>query len=250
MPYKFSYNKNYSSSPYVRHVKKKRTFPISMTLFFIILNVLIFIIQVIWDFSTQTPDYPGFFTSIFSVIPQDILQGKHLWSIFTNIFLHGGIFHLIANMASLFFVGSFLEKLIGKKRFFWLYMISGILASLFFVFLTAAFGSSELGARIFGSPDVMALGASGAIFGLAACLMLITPNAKVYVMLIPIAMPLWLGMLIMLFGLWIVSAAANLPIGNSAHFGGFICGLIYGLYLRKRYRRKVQVIDRYFSERA
>ena len=247
MPYKFSYKKSYSSSPYVQHVKKKRSFPISMTLLLIIINVLIFIVQVIWDYSTQTPTSPGFFTSTFSIVPQDILHGQHLWSIVTNMFLHGSIFHILANMLSLFFVGSFLEKIIGKKKFFWLYIVSGIVASLFFVFLASAFGSSSLGARIFGSPDIAALGASGAIFGLVATLMILTPNVKVYIFFIPIAMPLWLGMLIMLFGLWIISAAASLPIGNSAHFGGFICGIAYGIYLRIKYRKKVQVLDKIFS---
>ncbi len=246
MPYKFSYKKNYSSSPYVSQVRKKKSFPISITLFLIIINVLIFIVQVIWDYFTQTPNSVGFFTSIFSIVPQDILQGKHLWSIVTNMFLHGGIFHILANMLSLFFVGSFLEKIIGKKKFFWLYMISGIVASLFFVFLAAAFGSSDFGARIFGSPDIPALGASGAIFGLVACLMILTPNVKVYIFFIPIAMPLWLGMLIMLFGLWIISAGLSLPIGNSAHFGGFICGIIYGIYLRMKYKKRVQMLDKTF----
>jgi len=164
----------------------------------------------------------------------------------TSMFLHANIWHILANMISLFFVGSFLEKLIGKKKFFWLYLISGVVASLFFVFLASAFGSSELGARIFGSPNIPALGASGAIFGLAATLMILAPKVKVYIMFIPIAMPLWLGMLIALFGLWLISSGFNLGIGNSAHFGGFIYGLIYGIYLRIKYRKKVQVLDKIF----
>ena len=246
----FSYKRTYSSSPYISHVKKKKPFPISMTLLLIAINVVIFIVQVIWDSATATANSPGFFTSTFSLVSQDILQGKHLWTLFTNMFLHANIFHILANMISSFFIGSLLEKLIGKKKLFWLYIISGIVASIFFVLLAAAFGNSALGARIFGSPDVAALGASGAIFGLAACLMMVTPNVKVYIFFIPIAMPLWIGMLIMLFGLWIVSAAANLPIGNAAHFGGFIAGLVYGFYLRKKYKKKVQALDKIFSGKA
>jgi membrane associated rhomboid family serine protease len=126
-------------------------------------------------------------------------------------------------------------------------LISGIVASLFFVFLSLAFGSNSLGSRIFGSPDALALGASGAIFGLAGALMIITPKVKVYVMFIPIAMPLWLGMLIMLLGLWIISFGLDLSVGNSAHFGGFLSGIVYGLYLRQKHKRKIQMLGRMFS---
>jgi uncharacterized protein len=247
MPENFSYKHSYSSSPYIRHVKKKKPFPISMTISLIAINVIIFLVQLIWDYYTQTSTSPGFFTANFSLIPQDILQGKHLWSIITSVFLHASVFHILANMVSLFFVGSFLEKLIGKKKFFWLYMISGIIASLFFVFLTSAFGSSDLGARIFGSPNLAAVGASGAIFGLVACLMMITPKVKVYLMFIPIPISLWIAMLIMLFGLWALSFGLNLPIGNSDHLGGFIAGLAYGLYLRIKYRTKVQALGQIFQ---
>jgi uncharacterized protein len=243
----FSYNKSYSSSPYIRHERKKFRLNISMALLLIIINVIIFIVQVIVDYFTATPDSLGFFTRTFGLLPSDILQGKNLWSIFTNMFLHANIFHIAANMISLIFVGSFLEKLIGKKRFILIYLISGIVASLFFVFLSLGFGSSDLGARIFGSPNVLAIGASGAIFGLAGVLMVLTPKVKVYIMFIPIAMPLWIGMLIMLFGLWSISAGVGLPIGNSAHFGGLVAGLSYGLFLRMRHKRKVQVLDSYFS---
>ena len=246
MPYNFSYKKNYASSPYVG-VKKKKSFPLPITLSLIIINVLVFIVQLIWDSSTKSATSLGFFTTNLSVIPAHILQGKALWTIITNMFLHANVFHLLANMVSLFFIGSFLEKLISKKKFFWLYMISGIIASLAFVFLASAFGSSALGARIFGNADMAALGASGAIFGLIACLMILTPKVKVYVLFIPIAMPLWIGMIIMLFGLWIVSFGFGLPVGNSAHFGGFLAGIVYGIYLRIRHKSKVQVLDQVFS---
>jgi len=243
---KFSYRKAYSSSPYIRHEKKKFRLNISVTLLLIIINVIVFLAQVIVDYFTQTANSPGFFTRTFGLLPTDIIQGKNLWAIFTNMFLHGSIFHIAANMLSLIFVGSFLEKLIGKKKFTLIYLISGIIASLFFVFLSLGFGSTTLGARIFGSPDALAVGASGAIFGLAGVLMILTPKVKVYVMFIPIAMPLWLGMLIMLLGLWIISASIGLPVGNSAHFGGLVSGLIYGIYLRRKYKKKVHVLDRVF----
>jgi len=151
------------------------------------------------------------------------------------MFVHAGFFHLFVNMISLFFLGSFLERLIGKKRFIFIYFASGILASLFFI----AFS-------LLSDSKVPAVGASGAIFGLGGVLAILTPRLPVYIMFIPVPMPLWLGIVIMLVLLWIVSALHNLPIGNTAHLGGLIAGLLYGLYLRKKYKRKVAILDRYF----
>lgn len=250
----FSYRVSYDSSPYIRK-RKKPKFPISITLLLVILCVVVFLVQNIVDYSTLDKQTgTGWFTKTFGLVPNDVLHGKNVWGAFTSMFLHaplwdGGLFHIAANMFSLVFLGSFLEKLIGKKRFFWVYILSGIAASLVFVLLASLFGSTDLGARIFGSPNILAVGASGAIFGIAATLMIITPKTPVYIFLIPIAMPLWIGMLIMLFGLWALSAGVGLPIGNSAHFGGFIFGILYGAYLRMKYPRRIALIGQMFGKK-
>jgi uncharacterized protein len=254
MAEEFSYKVSYNSSPYIRHEKKKPKLGISITLLIIIITVAIFLIQNIVDYTTLNPQTgTGWFTRTFGLVPNDILHGQNLWSIFTNMFLHaplwdGGLFHIAANMFSLVFLGSFLEKIIGKKRFLLVYIISGIAASILFIALASLFGTTALGARLFGSPDILAVGASGAIFGLAATLMILTPKVPVYIFFIPIAMPLWIGMLIMLFGLWALSASVGLPIGNSAHLGGFIAGIFYGLFLRAKYPRHVAIIGERFSK--
>jgi len=52
------------------------------------------------------------------------------------------------------------------------------------------------------------------------------------------------GMLVLL---WVISLAGNVSIGNTAHLGGLIAGLIYGLFLKSKYRNKTAYIRRYFS---
>jgi len=172
-----------------------------------------------------------------ALTPSYIMHGEKLWTIFTTMFVHAGAFHLFVNMLSLFFLGSFLERIIGKKRFIMIYLISGILASLFFVGFAALFHQDL---------SMPAVGASGAIFGLGGILAVLTPRIPVYIMFIPIAMPLWLGIGVMLAAMWAISALAGVPIGNTAHLGGLIAGLAYGFYLRLRYKRKMRVLDRMF----
>jgi hypothetical protein len=216
----------------------------SVTTWIIILNILVFVI--VFSFIVILGE--SFSENIFSWIalqPNAFFSGK-IWQLFTSMFMHVNFTHLFVNMISLFFIGNFVEKLIGRKRFFWLYMISGIFAGLFFVFLSYFLGSSELGTRIFGNPETFAVGASGAIFALAGLLAILTPKLKVYVFFI-IPMQMWFAMVVLLGGFWLASFFGNLPIGNTAHLGGLLVGAGYALYLRKKYPEKTRRLATYFS---
>src|SRR3989344_3978553 len=59
-----------------------------------------------------------------ALTPSYILQGKYLWTLITHMFAHGGIAHLLINMFVLFSLGSLSERIIGRKRFFWFYILS------------------------------------------------------------------------------------------------------------------------------
>ena len=169
--------------------------------------------------------------------PSSILAGKYLWTFLTSMFMHAGFGHLLVNMISLVFIGSFVEKLIGKKRFVWLYLVSGLFAGLFFVLIAFLTGSDL---------NVYAVGASGALFALGGILAVLTPKLRVLVFFV-IPLPMWIAMIFMLGVLWVLSLSLGLPIGNVAHLGGLLVGLGYGFYLRKKYPRKTKMISRYFS---
>ena len=216
--------------------KKGRFVPI-MTWILIALNVLAFIAFYFLGFSENATCSSTICDNL-ALTPSYILHGEKLWTIFTSMFAHAGIFHLFVNMLSLFFMGSFLERLIGKKRFILSYLLTGIIASLFFVAFAALFHQDL---------TMPAVGASGAIFGLGGILAVLTPKIPVYIMFIPIAMPLWLGITVMLAAMWVISALMGVPIGNAAHLGGFIAGLAYGFYMRLKYKRKMRVLDKMFS---
>lgn len=179
--------------------------------------------------------------------PVSILQGRYLWTLVTHMFFHGNFLHLFVNMFALFSLGGLCEKIIGRKRFFWLYLLSGVFAGVLSVLLSGFYGSSTWGARVFGSPEMYMVGASGALFAVAGLFVVLLPRIRFSIIFLPFfSLPAYIMVPLLLVIMWLGTIAANLPIGNTAHFGGFLIGLGYGWYLRAKYRRKVEMLDRYF----
>lgn len=182
----------------------------------------------------------------FALTPSLIIQGTALWTIVTHMFIHGGLLHLFVNMFALFSLGGLCERIIGRKRFVWFYLVAGIGAGLLSAILAGFFGFGFL-ARIFGTPDAAMVGASGAIFGIAGLFVMLLPKVRFSIIFIPFfSLPAYVMVPLILVLTWIATIAANLPVGNVAHLGGFLIGLIYGYYLRVKYRKKVMLLDRHF----
>nr|GMC91848.1 RHOMBOID-like protein 1 [Ipomoea batatas] len=130
------------------------------------------------------------------------------WRLFTCIWLHGGVFHLLANMLSLFIIGIRLEQEFGFVRVGVLYLISGLGGSL----LSALFIRSSI-----------SVGASGALFGLLGSMLSeLLINWSIYVNKIAILVTLVVIIVINL-------AMGLLPhVDNFAHIGGFLSGFFLG----------------------
>lgn len=262
--------------------KRKNFFPnLSITNLLIITNLfcyllILFLLNLYGE---------NFLLKNITITPSLILSGQSLWTFFTSMFAHVAFFHIFVNMFSLFFIGNFLEKIIGKRRFFWTYLISGILGGIFFVF----------SGLIFGKTDIPALGASGAIFGILGVLAILVPFSRIYLIAgplivlvieaffsaifpslsglvssvsnililimifsifsgsfrkisIPLELPMWLLPIIAIIPLGVISFFVDLPISNSGHLGGLILGLAYGLYLRAKFPNKIKSISKQFSQ--
>jgi len=139
------------------------------------------------------------------------------WTIVTNLFVHSGLWHIIANMLTLYFFGSYLSRLIGRSKFLIVYFGGGILGNILFVLLAPPFS--------------IAVGASGAIFALGGALAIMRPRLRVFIFPIPVAIPLWVAVI---GGFLIISLFPH--VAWQAHLGGLVFGLIAGYFLKKRQR--------------
>ena len=175
------------------------------SLWLLLLILVIFVLQLI----------PGF-TEAF-VLNNKTVTNYQYYRFLTAIFLHGDITHLFFNLFALFFFGIVLEKLVGSRKFFLIFLLSGIIANI----ISVNFYESSLGA-------------SGAIYGIMGALVVIRPFMLVWTfgMLMPIfiASILWVTADI----LRILGAFGPTNIGSIAHLSGILIGFLLGLLLRKK----------------
>ena len=211
-----------------------RLFNSNYTIWLIGINVAVFFVA----FILMVILGQGAVLNFIALKPGNILSGNNLWTILTSMFMHGSFFHIFANMLTLLFIGSLVEKILGKKRYLYFYLLTGIIASLFFIAIAGITGDGL---------NQFAVGASGAVFGLIGFLVLITPNLTVYLMFIPIPIKMKYAGPGILVLLWLISLSPNLNIGNTAHLGGLLVGVVYGFYLKNKYPRKTGMISRHFS---
>ncbi len=139
------------------------------------------------------------------------------WTIVTNLFIHGSLWHIIANMLTLYFFGTYLARLIGQGKLLIVYFGGGILGNIIFILL--------------GHPFSVAIGASGAVFALGGALTVMMPKLRVFVFPIPVPLPLWVAVI---GGFLILSFMPG--IAWQAHLGGLVFGLIPGYFFRRRQR--------------
>jgi membrane associated rhomboid family serine protease len=141
----------------------------------------------------------------------------HPWTIITDLFIHGSFGHIIANMVSLYFLGSFLLRLIGERDFILIYFIGGIIGNVFYILWAYT---------PWGDPYSTVIGASGAIFAIGGALAVMAPKLRVLLFFV-FPMPLWAA--IILF--FVISF---LPyIAWQAHLGGLLLGLLAGYRFKK-----------------
>jgi membrane associated rhomboid family serine protease len=192
---------------------RRRGFPV-VTIALIIANIIMFYLQ-----------YQGgdSFTLRYSVIPRDFTDGgSYPWiTLFSAMFMHGGLAHIAGNMLYLYVFGDNVEDEMGPMKYLAFYLLCGIAATY---------------AQIYTDPtsQIPNLGASGAISGVLGAYLVLHPRNRVKV---------WFGWFVfhvpafMVLGLYIVtqviSATASTMdvrggggVAYMAHVGGFVAGVI------------------------
>ncbi len=147
----------------------------------------------------------------------------HLRDIFTSMFLHGGLAHLIGNMYFLYVFGDKVENRLGKFAYLYTYLVCGIGACLLQYVVNPA------------SPLPM-IGASGAISGVCALYMILFPWQKMRLQFFFLIFPIFAipARAFLVVGLWFaeqywMARTADLSMGGVAfwaHVGGFLTGIL------------------------
>ena len=181
--------------------------------FLLILNISIYLIELIF----RLPLRQAF------LLDADWYLTWRFGQLFTYMFIHSGIMHLLANMIGLFFIGPSVEKTIGSYRFFILYYISGIIGGLAW--------------SIFADPNGLPCGgASGAVMGILGAFAALYPNAQ---LLLWFVIPVRAWVVVLLLAVWELHEIIGNPfvggVANMAHLAGGIAGLSYALILKKPY---------------
>ncbi len=186
------------------------------------LNVVVYLLQ--WGLGVFWDARPGYDQPMGAVSRQLLLEGR-IWLLGTHLFVHGSFMHILFNMALIFMAGRVVEQVLGSRRFYFLYLGSG---------LTGAIG------QVLVSENPM-VGASGAAFGILVAFGMILWDTRVMAliaMVVPVrlrARMLVLGVVVMemvlfvasLFvpenrGVFLVSGIAHM-----AHLGGALFSYYY-----------------------
>ena len=145
-------------------------------------------------------------------------------TLFSSMFMHGGLAHLAGNMLYLWIFGDNVELAMGRMRFVLFYLATGIAAALAHSFLVPA-------------STVPLVGASGAISGVLGAYLLLYPRGRVRVLFLPfpiIILRTFYVPALLVLGLWfviqVVSGLAS-PVEEAgvafwAHVGGFVAGMV------------------------
>ncbi|MFT4868223.1 MAG: membrane associated rhomboid family serine protease [Candidatus Nanohaloarchaea archaeon] len=236
----------------------KRILGSNYTLSIIFFTSLVYLFQ---SFLNGDPASPAsnIFYDLFILKPAitDILSQP--WTLVTVMFLHGGLFHLFANMITLYFFGTPLEKITGGKEFLKFYFGAGVAASVGFVLLKnllVLLHGTTLQCIMAGAcgPTLNiltpAVGASGAVIATFAAVAMIYPDAEVllyfvFPMKIKTALYAFGGLEVMLVALKILGYQVPVfgGLASSAHLAGLIVGVWYGKKLRERIGTRSTVFE-------
>ena len=192
----------------VKAVEELRKEPVTAGL--ILLNILVFLAV---EFTGSSQNTMHMLDCGAAYTPM-IVQGGEYYRLFTCMFLHFGIEHLLNNMLVLFVLGSRLERVIGKIKFLLLYLLGGVLGNVISLYL-------ELHAQNF----AVSAGASGAVFAVMGAMIYIVIRNKGRLGDLSMRQILIMAAFSLYFGF------ASSGVDNTAHVAGMVSGFLLAVLL-------------------
>jgi len=214
--------------PYMKSASDNTYQQKSIVFKLLILNIGFFILQNVLHILLPNAQI---IESLLILKPSNLLEGK-IWTLLTYSFLHSypGLFHILANMLGLYFIGRVIEPIIGAKSFLYLYLSSAIVGAI--VYLCFHMNPSQ---GLYGL-----VGASASVSGILAFFCLIKPEERITLLLffvLPVTLqPKWLlrGYLaITVLFLFSEELTGMVNVAHSAHLGGMLTGFIYYQFFYK-----------------
>jgi len=186
----------------------------------LIINAAVFFIQLIaGNLLVSGQPLSHFLNVWFALNPLAEGANFQVWQLITYQFMHGGFGHIFFNMFALWMFGMEIENNWGSKKFLIYYLLCGVVAGLFQLFLTP----------LLGSMPAITIGASGAVYGVLIAFALMFPDRPIYLyFLLPIKAKYLVGFLIVLEFLLVDSAGSN--VAHLAHLGGALAGFLFILF--------------------
>lgn len=184
-----------------------KSYPVTNTL--LLVTSLVFVTMQILRFGEATTSQTIYdFGGLYGLAVK--LDPSQLWRLVSPIFVHIGWEHFFFNSMTLYVFGYQLEEIFGSYRFFFLYLLSGIMGNIFVFFLT---------------PGVVAAGASTSLFGLfGAMIVLRYYSSNAYLQLLG---QRYIGLLLINLALGFFNSEISL----AGHVGGLVGGALAGVFL-------------------
>ena len=182
----------------------------------LIINGVIFVITLLME-QLVFNGMPGIYIidKWFALNPLAEGYNFQVWQLITYQFLHANFSHILFNMFGLWMFGMEVEHIWGSRKFLYFYLLCGVVAGLFNLFLTP----------LLGSPPAFTVGASGAIYGVLVAFGLFFPNRYIFLyFFIPVKAKYLIGFFVIL-EFFMVNSGGN--VAHLAHLGGALAGFIF-----------------------
>jgi membrane associated rhomboid family serine protease len=184
----------------------------------IIINALVWIA---WQFARSHGALQGIMNTHFTVGPAGVTRDFYLHTLLTSAISHEDLGHIFFNMLFLWFLGQDVERVYGRNNFFWLYACCGILAS-----------AAHVGLALARHSPTPALGASGAVMGIAVLAAIFDPDRPIHLFgVIPLKLKWLVALYIVMDLLGTVQTGDGISRGDgvahAAHLGGALGGAIF-----------------------